>query len=161
MRGRKPKPTRVKAVTGNPGRRPLNDSEPEYPPGAGEPPAELSIAAKAEWVRVSLLMTAAGVVTLADRGVLAVYCSAWSRWIQAEAEVTVSGPILKTEGGQPYQNPWLAVSNRAGETVAKLASSLGLDPSSRSRLIGSPQVGPGSKVKVRTPTKLDRIGPPK
>lgn len=28
MRGRKPKPTHIKAITGNPGKRKLNDDEP-------------------------------------------------------------------------------------------------------------------------------------
>ena len=29
MRGRRPKPTRLKLLTGNPGKRPLNDDEPQ------------------------------------------------------------------------------------------------------------------------------------
>jgi hypothetical protein len=32
MRGRKPKPTRIKALTGNPGKRPLNPHEPRPAP---------------------------------------------------------------------------------------------------------------------------------
>ena len=29
MKGRKPKPTRLKVISGNPGKRPINDSEPD------------------------------------------------------------------------------------------------------------------------------------
>ncbi len=33
MRGRRPKPTRIKFLTGNPGKRPLNAGEPRPDPG--------------------------------------------------------------------------------------------------------------------------------
>jgi len=45
--------------------------------------------------------------------------------------------VLKSAEGGLYQNPWLAVANRAGETVAKLAAAMGLDPTSRSRVTAS------------------------
>src|SRR2546430_8262758 len=36
MRGRRPKPTRIKALTGNPGKRPLNPHEPRPEPALPE-----------------------------------------------------------------------------------------------------------------------------
>ena len=41
MRGRKPSPTHLKLVKGNPGKRPLNVSEPEPEAVLPCPPAEL------------------------------------------------------------------------------------------------------------------------
>ena len=52
MRGRKPKPTSVKILTGNPGKRRLNHEEPKPPVSVPECPVELSPTAKAEWDRL-------------------------------------------------------------------------------------------------------------
>src|SRR5688572_21911457 len=49
MRGRKPKPTWLKIMTGNPGKRPLNDAEPQPEGLLGEPPEWLTDAQKAAW----------------------------------------------------------------------------------------------------------------
>jgi len=38
MRGRRPKPSRIKALTGNPGKRPLNAQEPRPEPALPECP---------------------------------------------------------------------------------------------------------------------------
>src|SRR5262249_22001030 len=42
MRGRRPKPTRLKVITGNPGKRPLNEHEPRPEPQIPPCPSELS-----------------------------------------------------------------------------------------------------------------------
>ncbi|MBT6386690.1 MAG: phage terminase small subunit P27 family, partial [Alphaproteobacteria bacterium] len=52
MRGRKPKPTHLKAITGNPGKRPLNRDEPRPEIAVPECPPELSPAAQREWQRL-------------------------------------------------------------------------------------------------------------
>ena len=137
MRGRKPKPTKLKLLLGNPGHRAINTSEPELPSGTGGPPDHLDSIALGEWARVEAILVSAGVLTEGDRAVLSLYCSAWSRWVKAEKTLAKSSELLKSESGGVYQNPYLAISNRAAENVAKLASMLGLDPSSRSRLTTS------------------------
>src|SRR5690242_4289689 len=48
MRGRRPKPTRLKALTGNPGKRPLNPAELCPEPAVPECPAELGPVARNE-----------------------------------------------------------------------------------------------------------------
>lgn len=158
MRGRIPKPTRVKMANGNPGKRRLNDAEPTYKPGAGSPPASLDAVGKAEWRRVSKLLTTTGVLTQADRGVLTMYCSAWSRWLKALKQVEeTGGGVLDGEHGS-YQNPWLAIANRASDTAAKLGGLLGLDPTSRSRVSGvKPKAVAEEKPKKRPMTNLDRL----
>ncbi len=156
MRGRKPKPTAAKVLAGNPGRRPLNPSEPAYPAGAGEPPAHFSEEARAEWDRVSRIMIASRVLTEADRAVLALYCSVWSKWVKADAMVARTGEVLKARDGGLYQNPYLAVANRALEQLARLAAQLGLDPTARPRVVALPK--PSDKPKTRPQTHLDRLG---
>lgn len=161
MRGRKPKPTKFRELVGNPSGRPLNTAEPEYPAGAGDCPVELDDAGRAEWERVSRLMTASGVLTAADRAVLTLYCSAWSRWAKANAFVLKTGEVLKTTEGNFYQNPYLSVANKALEQVAKLAAALGLDPTSRTRVHAATPGTARAQIATRPRTKLDAAPPPK
>ncbi len=160
MRGRKPKPTKLKAQAGNPGKRPLNKKEPAYRPGAGTPPACLDTLGKAEWRRVSKLMTVAGVLTAADRSVLTLYCSAWSRWIGARKKLAEEGEVYTTDKGYQCPSPYVGIANQAEATVAKLGASLGLDPSSRSRLTATTpaKAAVSGKPKTRPQTHLDRLG---
>jgi phage terminase small subunit len=53
MRGRKPKPTHLKLVTGNPGNRPLKPDSVEVDAILPDPPEHLFEEAKEEWRRVS------------------------------------------------------------------------------------------------------------
>lgn len=157
MAGRKPKPTEIKRLEGNPGGRPLNESEPKYPSGAGDAPDALDEIATAEWDRLNRLLSGPGVVTAADRGTLWMYCVAWSRWVRSEAVVRKTGEILKSAENGLYTNPHLHTANRAAETVTKLGSLLGLDPSSRSRLTGDVKTGADKKVRTRPQTHMDRL----
>src|SRR5688500_13426098 len=88
MRGRKPTPTHLKLVRGNPGKRPLNASEPAPLLTLPTPPAELSADARVEWERVAVELHRIGVLSGIDRGPLAAYCQAYGRWITAERAIT-------------------------------------------------------------------------
>jgi P27 family predicted phage terminase small subunit len=134
MRGRKPKPTALKLLDGNPGKRKLNQSEPSAP-GAPECPEFLDAEAKAEWFRTVPVLTAMGVLTKADRSALAAYCMAYSRWVHAEDQVKKYGTIVKSpEKGFPMKSPYLTVADQALEIMRKLMVEFGMTPSSRSRL---------------------------
>jgi P27 family predicted phage terminase small subunit len=60
------------------------------------------------------------------------WCGA-AGWI-AEAEIKRRGPVVKTEGGNIIQNPFLAVANKCLAQMAQLENEFGLTPSSRSRI---------------------------
>lgn len=84
MRGRKPKPTALRILAGNPGKRRLPQREPKPEAGAPACPEWLDSEAKREWRRVVGHLDAAGILTRADRAALAAYCQAWSGWLAAE-----------------------------------------------------------------------------
>jgi len=139
MRGRKPKPTVLKLLDGNPGKRPLNDQEPHPAQGIPNRPDWLDAEAQAEWDRVTAELSEMGLLTLADRAALAAYCTAWSRWVDAEAMVKKFGTIVKSpEKGFPMKSPYLSIADQALETMRKLMVEFGLTPSSRSRIRVSP-----------------------
>ena len=69
--GRKKKPTLLKLVTGNPGHRKLNESEPEPAVGEVIPPKWLDETALEKWAEV---LDNCRWITPADADTLALYC---------------------------------------------------------------------------------------
>lgn len=134
MRGRKPKPTHLKVLEGNPGRRPINGREPKPPRDVPTCPSHLGPSAKAEWKRLAGVLNRIGMLTTVDRAALAVYCQSWGRWVEAERKLQETPPLLKTPAGYVQQSPWLSIANKERELMARYMAELGLTPSSRSRL---------------------------
>jgi hypothetical protein len=64
--GRRPKPTALKVLQGNPGQRRLNEQEPKPPPGDVEAPEAISRAARVVWDRLAPIAKAMGTLTTAD-----------------------------------------------------------------------------------------------
>jgi P27 family predicted phage terminase small subunit len=141
-RGRKPKPTHLKLVTGNPGKRALNPAEPKPASLIPDPPAELSADALDEWEKISRRLLAAGIVTAIDRAALAAYCQAYGRWVQAERalaemakrDLITSGLLIKTTNGHAIQNPLVGTANKAMSDMVRYAAEFGMTPSARSRV---------------------------
>src|SRR5690606_37247509 len=84
MRGRKPNPTALRRLNGNPGKRGYNHLEPVAPEGLPDCPPHLSELARAEWDRIAQVLYEMGVLTMVDRAALAAYCQAYARWAEAE-----------------------------------------------------------------------------
>ena len=91
-RGRKPKPTALKLLEGNPGKRPINENEPIPPKGTVKCPTWLEPEAKKEWKRLAPSLEAMGVLTQADLTAFAGYCQAYARWKEAEEFISQHGP---------------------------------------------------------------------
>lgn len=139
--GRKPKPTALKIISGNAGKRKLPEFEPKFDISQPTPPPFLNDDAKVEWGRMSGLLYDAGVMTEADRAVFAAYCQAYGVWAQAEREIAklqetsvLNGLILKTKDGNYIQQPMLGIANKARADMVKYAVEFGMTASSRSRI---------------------------
>ena len=133
-RGPAPKPTALKRLQGNPGKRALNVSEPRPTATMPRCPTHLQGEARAEWRRVARGLHDAGLLTQIDRAALAVYCQAWGRWVKAEAQVARHGEVVKTAAGNVMQNPYLSIANRAMKQMREMARELGMTPSARSQI---------------------------
>jgi P27 family predicted phage terminase small subunit len=134
MRGRKPLPSNVVRLRGNPGKRRLNDAEPR--PGAVTPscPAYLGGEARREWKRLSKELAALGLLTRIDRGMLAAYCQAYALWVEAVCSIERYGAMVKSPNGFPMQSPYVAVANKQVEIMGRIAAEFGMTPSSRTRI---------------------------
>lgn len=133
MRGRKPTPTALKIVRGNPGKRALPENEPTPQAGALTP-EWLSPQAAEHWLEVAAQLEAAGVLTVIDAAALALYCEAFARWRAAMDHLRINGLVVTTPSGYPVQSPYLAIANKAHDQMAKLLIEFGMTPSSRSRV---------------------------
>lgn len=134
MRGRKPKPTRLKLMTGNPGKRPLNEREPRPEACVPSCPPELSPAAQEEWNRLVADLSRLHMLTNFDRAALATYCEAYALWAESIAAIRKYGTMIKSPSGYPMQSPYLAIANRQAEIMMRIASEFGFTPASRSRI---------------------------
>lgn len=131
--GRKPKPTALRVLQGNPGKRRLNDKEPKPKPGTPSAPPFLTDEAKREWRRVSKQLLALGLLTLIDKAALAAYCVAWGRWAEAETALREFGIFVMTPVGM-VENPALRISDNARKQMMRALVEFGMSPSSRSRV---------------------------
>ena len=134
MRGRKPNPTALRRLNGNPGKRGYNHLEPVAPEGLPDCPPHLSELARAEWDRIAQVLYEMGVLTMVDRAALAAYCQAYARWAEAEEKLKETPVMLKTPSGYVQQSPWLSVANKQMELMGRYMAELGITPASRSRV---------------------------
>ena len=134
MRGRRPKPTLLKVISGNPGKRPLNSREPRPAIALPTCPAHLNPSAKAEWKRLARELHHIGILSNLDRAAFAAYCQAYGRWVEAEKKLKETPAILKMPSGYLQQNPWLTIATKQLELLHRFSCELGLSPASRSRV---------------------------
>jgi len=83
----------MKALTGNPGKRPLNEHEPRPDPIVPDCPPELGPAAQREWARLVGELSSLNMITRLDRAALATYCGAYALWAEATVAIQKFGQI--------------------------------------------------------------------
>ena len=136
-RGRKPKPTAKKLLAGNPGKRALNKAEPEFSKITNvDPPEWLSDRACQMWRMVVPELLRENVVAITDLHNVEAFCVAYDNWRLAQESVQKHGIVVAGAQGGPIKNPALTAANETMRQIVTFGSMLGLDPASRTRLIG-------------------------
>lgn len=136
-RGRKPKPTAKKLLAGNPGKRAINKAEPEFSKITNvDPPEWLSDRAAQMWRMVVPELLRENVVAITDLHNVEAFCVAYDNWRMAQASVAKNGIVVTGAQGGPIKNPALTAANETMRQIVTFGSMLGLDPASRTRLIG-------------------------
>ena len=138
MPGPAPRPTHLKLVKGNPGKRALNKREPKVQPGIPDAPDGMSERARSVWAVVAPKLVAYGVLTELDGYALEQCCEAyahlrdcrealWAR--QALAYETVS------EGGVMHRPfPEIRMVADADRRFRGWLTEFGMTPSARSKV---------------------------
>lgn len=137
--GRPPKPTALKVLAGNPGKRKLNTNEPKPKLTKGQrPPAHLSDDAKRHWLKLVPELERLGLLSVVDVGMLEMGCTAYSDWKEAVADMEENGKVqnIVREDGSVYrqQAPEVSIAKQAWEQYKGFCSEFGLSPGSRTRL---------------------------
>lgn len=134
MRGRKLKPTKLKELAGNPGKRALPKGEPKPVGALGDAPKWMTTEQRAGWV-YAMTHAPRGLLRKIDRGVLATWVIAEDLHRQAIMEQNTLGALVtKTKNGNVTQSPFLPIINRQALIMLKAAAELGFSPAARPRL---------------------------
>lgn len=149
MAGRTPKPTALKLVTGNPGKRAINKAEPD-PAYLTDltPPAWLPAQAAEVWNDLAPKFAKAHLLTELDVELFAQGCVAVSQFrraavkagdalVKSKHEVNDAGDLV--EVGE-HVNPWLVVQSMASKQAGAVLREFGAGPVSRSRIMLQPQL---------------------
>ena len=157
-RGPAPKPTALKKLAGNPGKRSINlNNEPQ--PRAKRPrmPAhftptddalpeddrqhinEFYEIARGEWRRVVRELGAVpGLLASVDADALAMYAETYARWVVASRKLAMGGMVIEmaTQNGGKYMatSPYMAIVNQCLKIMKQLLTEFGMTPASRTRI---------------------------
>lgn len=148
MPGRAPKPTRLKVIQGNPGKRELRKDEPKPAPKAPNAPTWLRREAAAEWRRVVPELETLGLIGKVDRAALAAYCEAWAAFHEASQRLKTQGVEIEVvkqrffnelgeithEEVDRIVNPALRHQRQALQALRGYLAEFGLSPAARTRL---------------------------
>ncbi len=100
------------------------------------------------WKRIAGVLYDMGVITKIDRAVLAGYCQAYGRWVEAERKLREGPTLIKTPSGYVQQSPWLGISHKNQELMGRYMAELGLTPASRSRIAVENHVAASEPLQV-------------
>lgn len=126
------KPTNLKLLEGNPGKRPIK-KQPKLEIKNLKCPIWLNKEAKKEWKRVFTLLEKMGLISEIDMTIFAMYCQNYARWKQAETELNEEN--LKVMGRTGYiVNPLVKISQTYQTRLKISIEKLGLSPSDRANL---------------------------
>lgn len=159
-RGPLPKPTALKALEGNAGKRPLDltagvNPKIEIP----TPPRHLGKEARKEWLRITPLLEELGLISGLDRAALALYCQAAGRLAELETAFNGKVALLVAKGvdyadavyecsysvtpsGYAQQSVIVQLIGKHREQLNRYLMHFGLSPAARGRVQPSNYVQP-------------------
>lgn len=144
--GRKPKPTVLKVLQGNPGHKALNLEEPVFENDLRDPPHYLSDESKALWIK-NVAECPRNMLKSLDWSVFEVWIVSAIAYREAVQKVQKEGAvILSPKENYPIQNPWLAIQNKQALIMLRAAAEMGFTPSSRSRVKVKAELPGGAKA---------------
>lgn len=147
MKGRKPKPTRLRLITGNASKRPINERQATPGLGLPRPPAhfrdasELARISLREYRRMGRALVSLGLMTAVDGPMLALYADAYARWVVASRGLQDHGLLVKgARKGEPVRSPYQSIASRAFDQMRAILLEFGVGPSARGRVDAIPPV---------------------
>jgi len=138
--GRPPKPTHLKAVTGNPGKRALPKNEPKPKRKTPRKPATLEGIASEYWDRLRENLIDLGILAGVDEDAMEQMAHLYADIRRLQDDVDENGYTYESvtnEGGRMIKANPAGAQLRAAQALFKgLLTEFGMTPSSRSRVKG-------------------------
>lgn len=131
--GRKPKPSHIKLVGGNAGKRAMNKNEPKPKGNLKDAPDWLTPSQVEIWDE-AIRSAPYGLLKLLDASVFVTWVVASDLHKQASRKLNEGVMLIKTPNGMPVQSPYISILNKQAAIMMKAASEMGFTPSSRSRV---------------------------
>ncbi len=142
MAGRRPKPTALRLIEGNPGKRAINKKEPNPRKEIPSCPAHLTDAGKVAWGRLCALLDRMGVLTEADAFALERLCDCYTEILECRELIEVQGRTY--DSARKSKDGDMEILIKANPAVAMLADAdrrfkshlvqFGLTPAARSKV---------------------------
>lgn len=140
--GRPRKPTALKAIEGNKGKRAGNNHEPDFDLVSDlEPPWHLDDGAQEVWREVAFMLRKAQVFTVADKIALELLCNTVADVRRARAERNGELVIKHAKTGTESLSQQLIAEQMLTKRAMDLLTRFGMDPASRSKVMVDPQMG--------------------
>jgi P27 family predicted phage terminase small subunit len=149
MKGRKPLPTNLKLLMGNPGKQKLPKGEPEPDSNIPAPPSVLNDYALEEWNRVTPVLLALGLISDLTVPAVIAYCDAYADWRTATEELNkirkdksgLATLIQQTSNGNIIPNQLKLVAKAARADMIRYATEFGGTEIAKIRLAIDPGRG--------------------
>ena len=134
--GRPKTPTKLRLLRGNPGRRPIDDDEPDPSPRARipTPPQDMGKYGRSEWRRMAKVLVPLGLLTDADMSAFRAMCHSFQRMCEAEDQIRIMGMVVMTPSKYPVQSPFIAIANKARAECMALWAQFGMTPAARTKV---------------------------
>jgi P27 family predicted phage terminase small subunit len=142
MKGRKPIPTALKLLRGNPGKRKLPKREPQPKRVIPSPPGHLSARAMLAWGSLSAQLDRSRVLTELDGLALEQLVENYAEILELRADVAANGRFqtVETKSGDKMERmrPAANLLADAERRFRAMMAEFGLTPSSRTRVTATP-----------------------
>lgn len=135
--GRKPLPTNLHVLNGNPSKINIEErklAEPRYSAELPVCPEWLNEAARFEWDRLLPELDGAGLLKKVDMAVFAGYCDNLAMWQKANKLLEAEGFTAETARGGIRAHPAIAIRDKTLEKMKSFAVEFGFTPASRARV---------------------------
>lgn len=154
-RGPMSKPTALKLIAGNPGKRSLNLADGVNPRiEIPTPPKHLSATARKEWKRITPILEELGLISGLDIAALTIYCESYAALVDLQtarnakvckrvdegmpyAEAVLDVSIGVTPSGYQQQSVLVQLINSHRDQVHRYLAHFGLSPAARARVTPS------------------------
>ena len=124
------KPTSLKVLEGNPGKRPLSQTEPQPEKVAPGMPPGMDYYAKQKWEELQPKLERLGVLTEIDGDLFEAYCRAYGRYRRANQRLE---QLAKSDIEADWRKVEISVE-KAESSLRLLANEFGLGPASRAKI---------------------------